>query len=120
MPFDGAAILFEEAARLGIRFVLCRGGATQTRTPEQALPAALRPERFDSWMADVERLVARYHQPAHDAMRRIVMAPTTPLYSLSPGELRESARSHGASAYACTAISAKRWPISTRRRTGSP
>lgn len=92
MPFDGAAILFEEAARLGIRFVLCRGGATQTRTLEHALPAALRPERFDSWMADVERLVASYHQPAPDAMRRIVMAPTTPLYSLSPGELRESAR----------------------------
>ncbi|WP_249672437.1 amidohydrolase family protein [Pseudomonas abieticivorans] len=92
MPFDSAQILFEEAESLGMRFVLCRGGATQTRQLEAELPQALRPEKLDDYLADVERLVARYHDPAADAMRRIVMAPTTALHSTSPAELRETAR----------------------------
>src|SRR5690606_13318081 len=92
MPFDSAAILFEEAEALGVRFVLCRGGATQTRQLEAELPQALRPERFDDYLADVERLVAAYHDPAGDAWRRVVMAPTTALHSTSPEQLRETAR----------------------------
>lgn len=92
MPFDGAAVLFEEADALGMRFVLCRGGATQTRGLESDLPTALRPEKFDAWMADVERLTAKYHQPGAHAFRQVVMAPTTTLHSTTPQELRESAR----------------------------
>jgi cytosine/adenosine deaminase-related metal-dependent hydrolase len=92
MPFDSAAILFEEAEALGLRFVLCRGGGTQTRQLEAELPQALRPEKLDAYLADVERLVARYHDPAPDAYRRIVMAPTTTLHSTTPEELRETAR----------------------------
>lgn len=92
MPFDSSAILFEEAEALGLRFVLCRGGATRTRGLESALPQALRPETLDAYLADCERLVARYHQHGPDAMRRVVMAPTTPLYSMSPEELRTCAR----------------------------
>lgn len=92
MPFDSAGILFEEAEALGVRFVLCRGGATQTRQLEADLPQALRPEKLDTYLADVERLVARYHDPASDAWRRVVMAPTTTLHSTTPEELRETAR----------------------------
>ncbi|WP_420997886.1 amidohydrolase family protein [Cupriavidus sp. 30B13] len=92
MPFDSSAILFEEAEALGLRFVLCRGGATRTRQLEAGLPQALRPETLDQFLADCERLAARYHQRAPDAMRRVAMAPTTPLYSMSPDELRTSAR----------------------------
>lgn len=92
MPFDGAQILFEEAQRLGVRFVLCRGGATQSRGLESDLPTALRPEKFDAMMADVERLVAQYHQRDVFAMRQVVMAPTTTLHSTTPQELRDSAR----------------------------
>lgn len=88
MPFDSAAILFEEAEALGLRFVLCRGGATQTRQLEADLPQALRPERIENYLADVERLVASYHDPAADAWRRVVMAPTTTLHSTTPEELR--------------------------------
>ncbi|MCQ4313488.1 amidohydrolase family protein [Pseudomonas stutzeri] len=91
MPFDSAAILFEEAEALGVRFVLCRGGATQTRQLEAELPQALRPERIDDYLADVERLVATYHDPAADARRRVVMAPTTTLHSTTPDELRLTA-----------------------------
>lgn len=92
MPYDSSAILFEEAEALGLRFVLCRGGATRTRQLESELPQALRPETLDQFLSDCERLTARYHQPAPDAMRRVVMAPTTPLYSMSPEELRTCAR----------------------------
>jgi len=91
LPFDTSAILFEEAQMLGIRFVLCRGGETLTRRLEPAIPGALRPESLDDMLSDVERLTAKYHDPAPDAMQRIVMAPTTPLYSLTPTELRETA-----------------------------
>jgi 8-oxoguanine deaminase len=91
MPFDTSAILFEEADALGLRFVLCRGGATQTRQLEAELPSALRPESFDHYLADVERLTALYHDPSPVAMRRVVMAPTTPLFSVTPTELREMA-----------------------------
>ena len=55
--------VFSEGEALGMRIVLCRGGATQGRAVEQDLPVALRPETFDGYMADVERLVSRYHDP---------------------------------------------------------
>jgi len=92
MPFDASAILFDEAERLGLRFVLCRGGATLTRQLEAELPLALRPETLDAYLADIERLAAAYHDPAPDSFRRIVAAPTTPLFSMRPAELRETAR----------------------------
>ncbi|KFX61445.1 amidohydrolase family protein [Paraburkholderia fungorum] len=91
MPFDSSAILFEEAEKLGLRFVLLRGGATQTRQLEADLPTALRPETLDAYVADIERLAARYHDASPRAMRRVVMAPTTVLYSISPREMRETA-----------------------------
>lgn len=92
MPFDGAHILFDEAEQLGMRFVLCRGGATHTRGLEAELPQALRAEKFDAYMADMQRLVNTYHQASGSAFKRIVMAPTTALHSTSPAELKESAK----------------------------
>lgn len=89
--YDSSAILFEEAKRLGLRFVLCRGGATLTRQLEAQLPQALRPETMDAYLADVQRLAASYHDPSPAAMRRVVMAPTTPPYSMHPAELRQAA-----------------------------
>lgn len=89
--FDPSAILFDEADRLGLRMVLCRGGATQTRQLETDLPHALRPEQLDDYLADIERLAGLYHDPSPDSMRRIVVAPTTPPYSMQPTELRECA-----------------------------
>ncbi|ENV08706.1 hypothetical protein F966_02821 [Acinetobacter higginsii] len=92
MPFDGAAVLFDEAEKLGMRFVLCRGGATLTRGLESELPQALRPEKFEDYMLDIERLVKHYHQPDSNAFRKIVMAPTSTLHSTTAQQLRESAR----------------------------
>lgn len=91
MPFDTSEILFEEADALGLRFVLCRGGATRTRQLEADLPSALQPETLDAFMTDVARLTSRFHDPSPMAMRRVVMAPTTPLFSMPPQELRAAA-----------------------------
>lgn len=90
MAFDSAQILFEEAERLGLRFVLCRGGATQVRQAEGTASAG--PETLEQYLDDVGRLVRNYHDPAPDAWRRVVMAPTSPPYSMPPEHLRETAR----------------------------
>lgn len=93
MPYDSSAILFEEAAKLGLRFVLCRGGGTLSRaTPGVKLPPASRPETLDGFLADMRRLAREFHDPAPDAMQRVVMAPTTPPHSMRPEEMRETAR----------------------------
>ncbi len=91
LPFDSSRILFEEAERLGVRFVLCRGGATQVRQLEAELPKALAPETLDSYLRDIERLAKDWHDPAPDSFRRVVAAPTTPLHSMSGSELQEVA-----------------------------
>jgi 8-oxoguanine deaminase len=92
MPFDTSDIIFSEGEALGMRIVLCRGGATQSRAIEQDLPLALRPEGFDAYMTDVERLVGRYHDSRPESLRRVVMAPTTLLHSAPGAQLREMAK----------------------------
>lgn len=92
MPFDTSEILFSEGEALGMRIVLCRGGATQARAIEKDLPQALRPENFGDYMADIERLVGHYHDPKPTSLRRVVMAPTTLLHSAPGAELREMAK----------------------------
>jgi 8-oxoguanine deaminase len=43
-------------------------------------------------VGDVERLVKRYHDPGPAGMRRVVLAPTTPTFSLQPPALRDLAQ----------------------------
>lgn len=92
MPYDSSAILFEEAQALGLRFVLCRGGGTLSRLPEGDAAPASRPETLEGYLADIERLAARFQDSAPDAMQRVVVAPTTPVHSMRPEELRECAK----------------------------
>ncbi len=93
MGFDASAAVFEEATRLGVRFVLCRGGQTVARamTDAQAPPHAA-PETLDQFMAAVERDARRYHDPGPMAMRRVASAITTPNWSCKADELRPMAR----------------------------
>jgi cytosine/adenosine deaminase-related metal-dependent hydrolase len=86
--FDPAAVLFETAAKVGIRFVLLRGGATKSRNFDTAAMVPMPTERLDDIIRRVQDLAARYHDPAPDAMRRVVMAaPTTPPWSVTPDQL---------------------------------
>ncbi|RPH45571.1 MAG: amidohydrolase [Burkholderiales bacterium] len=92
MPFDASAAVFDEAAALGQRLVLCRGGQTKARAIDVDPPPQTAPETLDAFLAAIERDVHRFHDPAPDAMRRVVCAPTTPTWSVEPGELRPIAR----------------------------
>lgn len=84
--------LFEEAEALGMRLVLCRGGAIQSASDHPGMRAtALVPETLDEMLGDIERLKARYHDAAPDGLRRVAVAPTTPTFSLPPVLLRELA-----------------------------
>ncbi|MDH1238807.1 amidohydrolase family protein [Stutzerimonas stutzeri] len=84
---EGSAALFEVAEELGIRFVLCRGAATVEPGPGD-FPQSMEPETVDGIVRDVEELVARYHQTGPRPLRQVVMAPTTPTFSVHPHELR--------------------------------
>lgn len=92
MGFDPSEVLFDEAAKLGVRFMLLRGGATQSRDAEAGAPAHLRPESFDAMVADVERNTHRFHKTGPRAMTRMAMAPTTITVSLKTDELKRIAR----------------------------
>jgi 8-oxoguanine deaminase len=86
-------LLFEEAASFGMRFVLCRGGALQSAGDHPGFASgALLPETLDQMLADIERLKSRYHDAGAASMRRVVVAPTTPTFSLPPALLPELAR----------------------------
>ncbi len=86
-----ADVLFEVAGQLGMRFVLCRGGATE-KGRHPGYPNDLESEALDQIVRDVQRLAERYHDASPRAMRRVVMAPTTPTFSVDPATLRELAR----------------------------
>jgi cytosine/adenosine deaminase-related metal-dependent hydrolase len=92
MDYDPAQILFDLAGRFGVRFVYCRGGVTVQRAFEADNPRAPKPEPLDMIIADVERLARKYNDPGPEAMRRIVMAPPTPTFSVRPEELKPLAR----------------------------
>ena len=93
MPFDASAAVFDEADKLGLRFVLCRGGQTQARamTDSQA-PPQVAPETLDAFLANVEADVQRFHDPGPFAMRRVASAITTPNWSCAVDHLKPLAR----------------------------
>ena len=92
MGFDASQALFDEAGQLGLRFMLLRGGATQSRDAHAGAPAHLKPESLDDLLTGVEMDAARWHGRGPRAMRRVAMAPTTISVSLKPGELVQVAR----------------------------
>ena len=92
MPFDASAVVFDEAERLGLRFVLCRGGQTVARAMTDAVASPqVTPESLDDFMAAVERDVQRFHDPGPMAMRRVASAITTPNWSCRPEHLKPMA-----------------------------
>jgi 8-oxoguanine deaminase len=89
--YDPAAILFETAQQMGMRLVLARGGTTRTRRfdTDDIIPAPT--QTLDQMLRHTSDLVSRYHDPAPDSLRRIVIAPNTPTWGVTPEELREIA-----------------------------
>ncbi len=86
----------EAADEIGMRFHAARGAMSVGESAGGLPPDAL-VEREADILADAQRLVERWHDPARFAMRRIVLAPCSP-FSVSPALMRETAalaRSYG-------------------------
>jgi cytosine/adenosine deaminase-related metal-dependent hydrolase len=93
MPFDASEAVFDEAAELGLRFVLARGGQTQARPGvDTHAPPQVMPETLDGFLASVERDVHRFHDAGPMAMRRVASAITTPNWSCAAEHLKPMAR----------------------------
>ncbi|MDE2370219.1 MAG: amidohydrolase family protein [Burkholderiales bacterium] len=92
LSYDAAEGLFDEAACLGLRFMLLRGGATVTRSLEVDARLRVEPESVDAMVASVERAASRFHQRGTRAMRRVALAPTTVNVSVRTEELAPLAR----------------------------
>ena len=90
--YDPAEVLFDEAERLGLRFMLLRGGATLSRARVADAQRQAPPETLEGMIQAVEQSVARFHQAGPRAMRRMAMAPTTVNVSVRTEELVQLAR----------------------------
>ena len=88
--------LVDSARELGIRFQPCRGSMSLGRS-EGGLPPDEVVEEHDAILADTERIVARFHDPAPGSLCRVSVAPCSP-FSVTPELMRDSAdlaRRHG-------------------------
>ena len=89
---------FEAAAEIGMRFHGARGSMSVGQT-QGGLPPDGVVEAEPAILADTQRLIERWHDPARHAMRRVVVAPCSP-FSVSRELMRDSAllaREHGVS-----------------------
>lgn len=89
--YDPAEVLFEEAARLGLRFVLARGGMSKGRDFGPGIPSAPT-ESVAGFLDGIASVAKRWHDPAPDAMTRVACAPTTPNFNFAPAALPEIAQ----------------------------
>jgi 8-oxoguanine deaminase len=88
--FDPAQVIFEVARSLGIRLVLCRGGATITRRFDNDDFVPMPTETLDHMLKSVEACAQRFHDTSPGSLSQVVLAPTTPTWSIDPGELKEA------------------------------
>ena len=79
----------EEAQKLGIRVVLCRGSMDRSQK-DGGLPPDSVVQTCDEILADSERLIQQYHNPNTGAMTQIALAPCSP-FSVSEEVMLESA-----------------------------
>lgn len=71
---------FEAAELLGVRFHAGRGANTLPKAKGSTIPDEML-ETTDGFLADCERLVAAYHDPAPFSMRQVAIAPCQPVNS---------------------------------------
>ncbi|MFC4259703.1 amidohydrolase family protein [Marinobacter lacisalsi] len=90
--------VWQAAEELGVRLVLCRGSATETGSHEGMIEHRIAPETLDQVIARLDATRVRHHQEGPDAMKKLVVAPTSLIHSSSPEGLKvqaQWARQHG-------------------------
>lgn len=90
--FDPAHILFEEANKLGIRFLLARGGGTKGRDyfDDPTMPKPFR-ESLAEFLDNISKTAQKWHDPSPFSKVRMAVAPTTPTFNVQTHELEEIA-----------------------------
>lgn len=86
---DAIDIEAEAARDLGIRAVLTRGSMNLSEA-DGGLPPVSVVQDEDDILADCERVIARFHDPADGAMLQVALAPCSP-FSVSKNLMRETA-----------------------------
>ena len=69
---------FEAAEKIGLRFHAGRGSNSLPKSAGSTIPEEMR-EDTDEILADCERLIDAYHDPAPFSMRQVVVAPCQPV-----------------------------------------
>ena len=86
---DAIGTQMEEAQRLGLRVVLCRG-SMDLSVEDGGLPPKQVTQDKDTILADCETLVGRWHQRGEGAMTQVALAPCSP-FSVSGELMRQTA-----------------------------
>ncbi|HCW91291.1 MAG TPA: amidohydrolase [Marinobacter sp.] len=84
--------VWQAAEELGIRLVLCRGSATETGSHEGMIEHRIEPETIDQVIDRLDATRKKHHQSGADAMKKLVVAPTSLIHSSTPEGLRIQAR----------------------------
>jgi 8-oxoguanine deaminase len=87
---DFMELQFQAAEKLGMRFSPSRGSMSLGRK-DGGLPPDAVVQDEDAILADSERVIARFHDPAPRAMRKVILAPCSP-FSVSEDLMRRTAR----------------------------
>jgi 8-oxoguanine deaminase len=87
---DFAALQFQAASALGMRFSPTRGSMSRSRK-DGGLPPDSVVQDEDTILADSERVIRQFHDPSPRAMRKVVLAPCSP-FSVSEDLMLRSAR----------------------------
>ncbi len=86
---DFMALQFSAADAAGIRFSPTRGSMSLSKK-DGGLPPDTVVQDEETILSDSERVIARFHDPAPLAMRKVALAPCSP-FSVTEGLMRETA-----------------------------
>jgi len=84
--------VWQAADELGIRMVLCRGSATEIGSHEGMIEHNIEPETIDQIIDRLETSRKKHHQTGPDAVKQLVVAPTSLVHSSSPEGLKAQAQ----------------------------